>query len=214
MNAMVLDNNTQQDRIIYLSGDVADSTISDVCKKILDINDADVKGVSTLVKYEVMPIHLHIQSFGGSIPDMWALIDIIESSTTPVITYCSGYCMSAASLIFLSGHVRCMYKHSSIMFHQMSNFVYGKYNDVKLEQSELERLHKQMVKYIRKHTDLEKTHKKFFKKFDELKQDIYFTPKECLRYGICDEIVSESGLRERCKKQLAEETQIIDCDCE
>lgn len=210
MNAMVIDNNSQQDRILYLTGDVADSNISDVCKKILDINDADQKGISTYVKYRVDPIELHIQSFGGSIPDMWALIDIIESSNTPIITYCSGYCMSAASLIFLAGHIRCMYKHSVIMFHQMSNLVYGKYNDVKLEQAELDRLHKQMIKYIKKRTKLGKN-KDFYKRFNKLKEDIHFTPKQALKYGICDDIVSKSDLRKQCEQQIE---QYSCCDTE
>ena len=208
MNTMVLDNNSPQDRIIYLSGDVTDSNISDVCKKILDINDIDRKGINTLVKYEVLPIELHVQSFGGSIPDMWALIDIIESSTTPIVTYCSGYCMSAASLIFLAGHIRCMYKHSVIMFHQMSNVVYGKYKDVKLEQNELDRLHRQMIKYIKKHTKLDKD---FFRRFDKMKEDIHFTPKQAVKFGICDEVVSKSGLRKKLKKQLEQEDG---CECE
>ena len=117
-------------RILYLSGDVENTNISEVCSSILSINDTDRKGIEKFKNYDLVPIQLHVQSYGGTIDDMWALIDIIEASITPVITYCSGYCMSAAALIFLAGHHRVMYPHSSIMFHQMLAGTFGKFEDL------------------------------------------------------------------------------------
>lgn len=59
------------------------------------------------------PIKLYINSCGGTIYDMWALIDAIQNSKTPIHTYCMGYAMSAAFDIFLAGHKRYCYKHST-----------------------------------------------------------------------------------------------------
>lgn len=201
-NTVILD-----DRTLYLSADVTSQSISDICKQILSIEEADRKGTEKFRNYIINPIRLYIQSFGGSIYDMWALIDVIESSTTPVITYCTGYCMSAASLIFLAGHIRCMYKHSSIMFHQMTAGYWAKFNDIQIEQHQLEKLHKDMLKYIKKKTNLKG---KFFKRIDDNKEDVYMTAKECLKFGVCDKIIEKSDLREVMLEQLNAQN----CDCE
>jgi ATP-dependent Clp protease protease subunit len=190
---------TPDSRILYLSGDVEDTNISQVCKDILNINDIDKKGLNKFKEYELLPIHLHVQSFGGSITDMWALIDIIESSITPIITHCSGYCMSAAALIFLAGHYRCMHKHSSIMFHQMFVGTFAKFMDFNLEQKQFDNMHKDFIKYIKKRTKLKK---KFFHKMVDLKRDMYLNSKQCLKYGVCDEIEDDPTLHKEIRSQL------------
>lgn len=181
------------DRILYLSGDIDNCNIAKIAEQILKIIEMDRHGMATYCNYKLIPIQLNIQSFGGSINDMWALIDIIETSTTPIITICSGYCMSAASLIFMAGHARYMYKHSSLMLHQMSVFNGGKMNDFKLDEKNFEKMHKRIMKYIKKHTKLGK---KFFKRFDKAKEDVYLSAKKCLKYEICDEIIDPSDIRE------------------
>jgi len=186
-------------RILYLNGDVEDTNISQVCKDLLNIIEEDKKGLEKFRDYKLLPIKLYVQSYGGSINDMWALIDIIESSTTPIITYCSGYCMSAAALIFLAGHYRCMYKHSSIMFHQMFVATFGKIMDFNLEQKQFDNMHRDMIKYIKKHTKLTK---KFFHKMVDMKRDMYLDAKQCLKHGVCDSIIDNSDIRSDIKKQL------------
>lgn len=185
--------NQLADRIIYLSGDIDNNSIAKVSEQILKIIEIDNSGMRTYCNYKLIPIQLHIQSFGGNVDDMWALIDIIESSTTPIITICSGYCMSAAALIFMAGHARYMYKHSSLMLHQMSVGNGGKINDFTLDEKRFAKMHKDMMKYIKKHSKLGK---KFFKRFDKAKEDVYLSAKKCLKYGICDEITDPSNLRE------------------
>lgn len=190
---------TPDSRILYLVGDVEENNISQVCRDILNINDIDKKGLNKFKEYELLPIHLYVQSFGGSITDMWALIDIIESSITPIITHCSGYCMSAAALIFIAGHYRCMHKHSSIMFHQMFVGTFAKFLDFNLEQKQFDNMHKDFIKFIKKHTKLKK---KFFHKMVDLKRDMYLNAKQCLKYGVCDEIEDNTSIHEEIREQL------------
>lgn len=207
----IIEMNNAPSRIIYLSGDVEDTSIADVCKQILSINEFDNAMMYKYRQYNIQPIQLHIQSFGGSIHDMWALIDTIEASDTPVATFCSGYCMSAASLIFLAGHYRYMYKHSSMMFHQMSVGTWGKINDFRLEQSHFDAMHKDIIKYIKRHTKLDK---KFFKRFDKNKEDVYLTAKKCLKYGVCDCIVDTTDNRELMQNIMKQqEAQNQECLC-
>ena len=175
-----------------------------MCKKILDINHTDRVGLDKYRNYAMRPIELHVQSFGGSIYDMWSLIDVIESSNTPIITFCNGYCMSAAALIFLAEHYRIMYKHSAIMFHQLSSMTFGKMNDLIIEQAQTENLHKDMIKYIRKKTNLKK---KFYKKYDKNKENIYMDSKKCLKFGVCDEIAEKSDWRNTLLEQMKQSAE-------
>lgn len=201
-------NNANDDRIIYLSSDISDQTIPDVCKRILSINEVDRQGMEKYKKYVVQPIQLHIQSFGGSIYDMWALIDIIEASETPIITYCTGYCMSAAASIFMAGHIRCMYEHAYLMIHQMYCYNGGKYEDTKIDAEQHEKLHKRNVKFLKEKTELPK---KIFDKIGKSKEDVYLDAKHCLKYKICDKIVPKSNMRDILLQQMSELEQ---CECE
>lgn len=200
----IMEITQQEDRILYLSKDIDSDSISDICKKILDINHTDRVGLDKYRNYAMRPIELHVQSFGGSIYDMWSLIDVIESSNTPIITFCNGYCMSAAALIFLAGHYRVMYKHSAIMFHQLSSMTFGKMNDLIIEQTQTKNLHKDMIKYIKKKTNLKK---KFYKKYDKNKENIYMDSKKCLKFGVCDEVAEKSDWRNTLLEQMKQSAE-------
>lgn len=210
----VLDtSNANDDRIIYLSSDISEQSVGDVCKRILSINEADRQGTEKFKKYVIQPIQLYIQSFGGSIYDMWALIDIIETSNTPIITYCTGYCMSAAASIFMAGHIRCMYEHAYLMIHQMFVYNMGKYEDTKIDAEQHAKLHKRNTKFLKEKTQLPK---KIFDKIGKSKEDVYLDAKDCLKYGICDKIVEKSNLRDVLLEQMnqIEECDVPMCDCE
>ena len=192
------------DRVVYLCSDINSEGIKEVMSQLLHIINMDKQGMETFRNYKLKPIYLYVQSFGGSVYDMFALIDIIESSTTPIMTICTGYCMSAAALIFMAGHARYMFKNSTLMLHQMSSIALGKINDLVLDVKEQNKLHKKMMKFIKKHSDLPK---KYLKHIDGDKQDVYLSAKNCIKYGICDEIFEKSGIREQYLQLLQEEPE-------
>lgn len=173
-------------RLYFLSDDVDNASMGQLTWSILhQIKEDDDKDKKEK-DYKREPIKLYINSFGGSIYDMWGLIDIIQNSKTPVYTYCTGYAMSAAFKIFLAGHKRYCYKHSTFLVHQLSGGQHGMYLDLKEGVDEYDRLNKDIVKYI-----LSKT--KFTEdKIEEIwnkKQDFYFNAEDAVKYGVVDEIL-------------------------
>ena len=74
---------------------------------------------------ERRPIKFYIMSYGGDLDYMWALVDIINMSKTPVHTINIGVAASAASLIFISGHKRIMAPNSKVIIHEGSTKVSG-----------------------------------------------------------------------------------------
>ena len=69
------------------------------------------------------PIYLYINSPGGSVDDGFALIDVMKTIKSPVITVAQGVVASMAALIFIAGKKRHFHRHSVLMFHDMAGGV-------------------------------------------------------------------------------------------
>ena len=203
----LIQDNQMESRIITLSGLIDEQSVSEALQRILCIIDTDVRNNERFKNYQYVPIQLYINSCGGSVDSMWSLIDVIESSGTPIVTFCSGMCASAAAMIFLAGHYRFMYKHSSLMLHQMIVGNMGKIVDFTEDVAFFQHQHERFMRFIKKHTKLSK---KKIRRIDEKKEDLYLTAKECLKYGVCDSIIKKSSMREMMLQLHDESTEIID----
>lgn len=174
------------ERIFYISDDIDKSTMGVICFNLLFLLQEDDKKDNEEKNFTRKPIKIFINSFGGSVYDMWGLIDIISNSKSPIYTYCTGYCMSAAFMIFLSGHKRFAYKHSTFMYHQIYFWKSGKYQDLiedNVENLYLQQLHE---KWVQKRTNITE---KQLKKNRERKKDWYIHSDEALELGIVHEII-------------------------
>lgn len=132
------------------------------------------------------PIHFYINSFGGSVPDMWALIHTIETSPVPVYTYCTGYAYSAAFIIFISGTRRYIGPNAELMCHSPSWGTYGKSQEMYEATMKIARTNKQIESYVLRHTKIPSAK---LKEVREHKLDWYITPDEAITYGCADEIL-------------------------
>ena len=173
-------------KTFYLSDDVDNESIGkliwDILYQIREDNEKDKKEKD----YKREPIRLYINSYGGSVYDMWGLIDVILNSKTPIYTYCTGYAMSAAFKIFLAGHKRFCYKHSTFMYHQMSCWRSGKYQDLVEDREEMDWLNKKNEEYVIDRTNLTKDD---IKEIREKKKDFYIHSDKAVKYGIVDEVL-------------------------
>lgn len=130
------------------------------------------------------PIVLYILSNGGSIDDMWMLIDVIEASQTPVVTVDLGMAASAAGMVFLAGSKRVMLKHAKVMLHEGSAVLRGDANKLFDAAEDYSRDVRRSQEFVLDHTkipeDVLEKHKK---------DDWYVDAELCLKYGICDQVV-------------------------
>lgn len=117
---------------------------------------------------------------------MWALVDIMENSKTPIYTYCTGYAMSAAFKIFLAGHKRYASKHATFMYHQMSCFRHGKYQDLVEDRTEMDWLNAEIEQYVIDHT---KMTREYIDDIRAKKKDAYIHLREAIDLGIVDEVI-------------------------
>lgn len=108
-------------RKLFLNADIDQFTVADAAKHIMQFNKED-KGIEVEKR---TPIILYVTSNGGAVDAGFELIDIIQSSKTPVYTVNLGYQYSMGFLIGLAGHKRFAMRNSKFLMHDGSNFVYG-----------------------------------------------------------------------------------------
>ena len=174
------------ERLFYLSDDVNNSSIGQLCWSLLFQLQQDDKKEETEKNFTREPIKLYINSYGGSVYDMWALIDIILNSKTPIYTYCTGYAMSAAFNIFLAGHKRFCTLHSTFMYHQIFCMRRGKYQDLVEDREEMDCSQKMIEKYVIERTELTQAD---IDDIREKKKDFYIHSADALKWGIVDEVI-------------------------
>lgn len=173
-------------RLFYLSDDIDNDTIGKMCFHILSILKHDDEEESEKKDFKREPIQLYVNSYGGSVHNMWALIDIIQQSKTPIYTYCTGYAMSAAFNIFLAGHKRYATKHATFMCHQMNCIRSGKYQDMIEDRKEMDYMNQQIENYVMERTKISEER---IKEIREKKLNVYIHPNEAINLGIIDEII-------------------------
>jgi len=168
---------------IYFYGPVSQRSCFELKNKL---NNLDAKSTIFHFQYNIdpPPIHLHIQSQGGSLYHTLYIIDLIENMKTPVYTYVDGFAASAATLISVVGKKRYMTKNSLMLIHQLSGADSGKFYELQDQMSNMQILMNTINKiYLNKTKIDQDTLLKL------LQKDLWLDAKTCLAYGLVDEII-------------------------
>lgn len=173
-------------RLFFLSDDIDNTSIGKMCFNLLYILQEDDTEESTKKDYKRQPIRIFINSYGGSVYDMWALIDIIEHSKTPIYTYCNGHAMSAAFTIFLAGHKRYATRHATFLYHQMSGWRSGKYQDLVEDREEMDFLQSTIESYVVERTKMTLEQ---LEEYRLAKKDVYIHSNKAIELGIIHEVI-------------------------
>jgi ATP-dependent Clp protease protease subunit len=168
---------------IYYYAGVTHKSILELTEQI-QIVSKKMRVVSIENDIPVPPIKLHIGSYGGSVFAGFAGMDMIKNNSVPITTIVDGAAASAATLLSVVGNKRCISKNSYMLIHQLSSFVFGKFEEIKDTMENLEKLMNTIRKTYLDHARIPKD------ELDELlKHDLWLTADQCLKYGLVDEIV-------------------------
>lgn len=149
-------------------------------KKYLKTQDKLKKYNGTI---EVPSINLRIHSQGGDVFSALSIIDIMNQLNCNVNTYVDGCAASGAAMIAIHGKKRFIGKNSFMLLHQLRGSQSGKFEDMQDEIKNSEKIMK-LIREMVKNTSKIDT-----KEIDEiLKHEWWLTSKECLNYGLVDEI--------------------------
>jgi ATP-dependent Clp protease protease subunit len=176
----------RQGRTVFLSGDITQESAGEVINHLLNLIQYDDQEDSKQKDYKREEIKLYIKSYGGTITDMFGMIDLIESSKTPINTYAIGNIESAAVLLFMSGKKRYIYKNTEVMIHTCSSGVRGKVQDMAERLKNVEDTQLMIDKFI---LSKSKITEERLKEVRERKLDWFLYADEAIELKIADEII-------------------------
>ena len=149
--------------------------------------------------FPIIPIHLHINSTGGSVPDALAVVQGIEDIQEgrihqvggipikiPVYTYIEGEADSAASLIACVGTKRFCSRHALSLIHDVRQIGGGikKIDDIQTEAANLQMIKDKFYEVYMEHSKLTKEE---LQKICE--KEGYSTPQQLMEFGLVDQII-------------------------
>lgn len=169
-------------RKFYLNYDIEQETVHSIARHILQIN-ADDRDIPPEKR---QPILLYIVSNGGEVDSGFELIDIIESSETPVYTINLGYQYSMGFLIGLAGHKRYATKNAKFLMHDGSNFVWNSGAKAQDQMDFQKRIEARVRDYVISHSKV--TPEEYDSK---LRVEWYLFADEAKEKGFTDYIIGE-----------------------
>lgn len=165
-----------KDRIIILGEEVADNMANDIVAQLLYLDSIDHES----------PIHMYINSPGGSCTAGLAIYDTMQHIKAPVYTYAIGEACSMGAFLLSSGEPGHRYAsaNATIMTHRVSSGYQGNIQDeiVRLEYTKAldQRLAEILAKNCHMSVDEYLTHNV---------RDNFMFPEKALEFGIIDAIL-------------------------
>lgn len=174
-------------RDFILNGNVTESYVESIVNGILAVNRHDDKKQKEDPNYVREPIHLVVSSFGGSAYDGFGLTAVMDSSETPVYTYCYSKAMSAGLVIFSAGHKRFAHPLARFMYHEVATGLHGKLTQLKDDMDEIQSLQDTYDGYLLSVSNLPKH---IMDEKNKCRSDWYFSATEAFHYGLVDELIT------------------------
>jgi len=169
---------------IYFYSEVSRPKVLTLNKSIINVGISLQNRANALGSEEPNSLHLHINSYGGSVFAGLAATDYILSSPVNIVTIVDGCAASAATLMSVVGSHRMIHKHSFMLVHQLSSWTSGKYAELQDDMKNNDLLMKTIKDIYEEYTEIPK---KELSKI--LKHDLWWDAETCLKYGLVDEII-------------------------
>lgn len=164
------------ERIIMLNEDFNDDMAGLIVSQLLYLQSEDSS----------KDITMYINSPGGSVTSMWAIVDTMNLIKPDVSTVCIGLAASAASIVLANGTrgKRYILPNAEVMIHQPLGGAKGQASDIAIQAQSIlktkDLLHKFMA--LKTGQSIEKITK-------DMDRDFFMDAQESLNYGIVDKII-------------------------
>ena len=166
------------DRIVFLSDEVNDTTASLVVAQMLFLEAQDPD----------KEISFYINSPGGTVTAGMAIYDTMQFIKCDVSTICIGMAASMGAFLLSSGAKgkRLALPHSEIMIHQPLGGARGQATDIQIQAEQILRVKRTMNEILAANTG---------KPLDVIERDTdrdnYMTAEQALEYGLVDKIIAK-----------------------
>ena len=132
------------------------------------------------------PIHMYINSPGGSVTAGLAIYDTMQYVLPPISTWCVGQACSMGSLLLAAGSpgMRHSLPNSRIMIHQPSGGAQGQATDIQIQAQEILKMKHQLNQIYVKHTGRALDYVE-----SSMERDNFMSPQEAKDFGLIDKIL-------------------------
>jgi ATP-dependent Clp protease protease subunit len=167
-----------QERIVFLSSPIDDTSASDIIAQLLALDVDDPES----------DIFVYVNSGGGSVTAMNAIVDTMNYLRAPVSTVALGIAASAAAVLLAAGSKgrRMALPNARIMIHQPRGGAEGSMqaSDIAIIASEMNRSREWMENFL-----AEKTGRSAKEISDLIERDKWLSAEEAVELGLIDKIV-------------------------
>jgi len=174
--AMDIFSRLLKDRIIFLGSAINDDVANLVVAQMLFLQAEDPKA----------PLHLYINSPGGSVAAGLAVYDTMQYISCDVATYCIGQAASMAAVLLAAGTKgkRNGLPNARILIHQPMAGMEGSAEDIMIHAKEFGKIKERLNRILIKHTGhtLEKIEK-------DTDRDRFMSAEEARDYGLIDQVI-------------------------
>lgn len=171
-----------KNRIIWINDEITGELTYEIIHYITKWNRED----KDIPEMERQPIRLMFDSPGGDLDAQAAICSVIELSKTPVIGIAIGLVASAASLIYLSCHMRLALKSSYFILHKGSAALSGDFENIMNSIDDYKKEVEKMVSFIIERSKYTKEEVE-----EHIKKDWYVRAPQALEKGLVDEIITD-----------------------
>lgn len=177
---------------IYIFGDIvpfawyeSDVTAASIVKQIQNL--------------DVDEIRVHIDSYGGSVSEGWAICNALRQHPAKVTTFGDGFVASAALYPFLAGDERYASNLSAYYFHQVSVSANGYADDLRAAANEAETMTEIGIQAFVDYAGMDAQEVK-----DLMAAETWLSPGEALEKGLATAILADEsvGFAQDAKRQI------------
>lgn len=187
-----------ESRHIYLYDEFTSSSARAVVEALFNYDKEDRKKMDELKDPEILPVHLHINSYGGAAASLRAILSAMDSVVAPIITIVEGAAYSCGSLLSVCGDYRIIGQHADLMIHPPYSGAAGEVSYMKSSTEHLEWLDAWCVDIYAKHSTIDK--EELQEAFEKHKQ-WFIGAEEALALGLVDAIAPSKESQYNKKKK-------------
>lgn len=136
------------------------------------------------IERTLKPIIINLNSPGGNVDDLLAIVDLLRSMYAPVITRGFGQMCSAGFVLFCAGDERFVGPNCTLMYHTLSYGTWGKMADITDYALYNEKVQKRMDDIIVSNTGL--THEMLT---SWKRQDVWLDAEDAVKLGIAHDML-------------------------
>lgn len=168
---------------IYIFGDI-------VSYPWTELGEASGMSIVNQIKnLDVDEIRVHIDSYGGSVSEGWAIYNALRQHPAKIVTYGDGFVASAALYPFLAGDERIASSLSAYYFHQVMVAASGYADDLRAAADEAEKMTEIGINAFVERTGMDA---------DQVRQlmqaETWMTPTQALDCGLATSITQDAAL--------------------